>query len=330
MSGRWAGPAWGQPSSAAGDVPPLRSFATAATASYRAEGGRSDGYLVLGSSVGGVSHRLARRRCEDFFAWVQPEPGRLALVIADGVGSAGRGGEGAELAVNAACRYLLDGPRGWGVIECSRSIAEANTVLERAGGAAASELATTIVVALLEREEGSAKMALGRVGDSSAFSLSTTGDWRELFPPAGGEASQEGGAGLLAGATPVLPLGEALKRVKREERTDPGSLPDFAGAVGTVSKHDIELISTDAVELVCGELSLGVALVLVTDGVAEPLRDGPATVAPELAHVLMSAPAAELTPLELARAADFSRRGAHDDRTVLAAWLTDGEPTQTN
>jgi hypothetical protein len=58
-------------------------------------------------------------------------------------------------------------------------------------------------------------------------------------------------------------------------------------------------------------------LVLVTDGVANPLRDGPSTVAPGLAEVLRTTP----SPLSLAGAADFSRRGAHDDRTILAAWL---------
>ncbi len=57
-------------------------------------------------------------------------------------------------------------------------------------------------------------------------------------------------------------------------------------------------------------------LVLVTDGIADPWRDGPTTVAPVLAAALAQPP----TPLELVQLADFSRQGCHDDRTLLAVW----------
>jgi serine/threonine protein phosphatase PrpC len=61
-------------------------------------------------------------------------------------------------------------------------------------------------------------------------------------------------------------------------------------------------------------------LVLVTDGIADPWRDGPTTVAPVLATALAEPP----TPLELAQLADFSRQGCHDDRTLLAVWPRPG------
>jgi serine/threonine protein phosphatase PrpC len=57
-------------------------------------------------------------------------------------------------------------------------------------------------------------------------------------------------------------------------------------------------------------------LVLATDGISDPWRDGPTTVAPALAGAL----AVPLAPLELARLVDFSRQGCHDDRTLLAVW----------
>jgi hypothetical protein len=60
-------------------------------------------------------------------------------------------------------------------------------------------------------------------------------------------------------------------------------------------------------------------LVLATDGVADPWRDGPTTVAP----ALLAAAAAHPTPLELARLAGFSRQGCHDDRTIVLFWLLD-------
>jgi serine/threonine protein phosphatase PrpC len=58
-------------------------------------------------------------------------------------------------------------------------------------------------------------------------------------------------------------------------------------------------------------------LVLATDGVADPWRDGPETVAPSLAEAMAARPG----PLELARLADFSRQGCHDDRTIMVVWL---------
>jgi hypothetical protein len=58
-------------------------------------------------------------------------------------------------------------------------------------------------------------------------------------------------------------------------------------------------------------------LVLVTDGIADPWRDGPSTVAPALASTLAAHP----TAIDLAVLADFSRHGCHDDRTIVALWM---------
>jgi hypothetical protein len=270
---------------------------------------------VLGASVSGVSHRLAGRCSDDAFGWVQPAPGRLALVVADGVGSAGRGAEGAERAVEAVCGFLdeagtgarergvgeeMPRPRGqiasgWGPELCAAAIFHASNEIRRVGGENACELATTVVVALLDAATsgrgGFAQVSAGRVGDSIAFSLSDAGEWRELFEGrpvcAGGDATGE--EEMLVTATAALPVGDA---------------PD---------------------DLVSVQLPPGAALVLVTDGVGVPLRDGPSTVAPMLADVLMRGPTGELGPLGLARALDFSRRGSHDDRTVLAAWALSPE-----
>ena len=265
--------------------------------------------------MSGVSHRLAGRRSDDAFGWAQPAPGRLALVVADGVGSAGRGAEGAEWAVEAVCGFL-DGAgtgapergcseetshaggqiaSGWGPELCAAAIFHASNEIRRVGGEDACELATTIAVALLDAgasaRGGFAEVSVGRVGDSIAFSLSEAGEWRELFEgrsvPAGGDAAGEDE--MLVTATAALPVGDALD------------------------------------DLVSVQLPPVAALVLVTDGVAVPVRDGPSTVAPTLAEVLMRGPTGELCPLGLARALDFSRRGAHDDRTVLAAWALSPE-----
>ncbi len=151
MSRGWAGPAWGEPSIASESPVPLRTVASAGTASYRAEGGRSPDFAVMAASVAGVSHRLAGRRCEDAFGWARPRPGRLALVIADGVSTAGRGGEGADKAIGAACQFLNGNDAvEWGKQTCEAAVRTASQDLWRAGGPEAAELSTTLVVALLQ------------------------------------------------------------------------------------------------------------------------------------------------------------------------------------
>ena len=60
----------------------------------------------------------------------------------------------------------------------------------------------------------------------------------------------------------------------------------------------------------------GAVLVLATDGVADPWRDGPTTVAPSLAGAVLARP----TAVELLQVTDFSRHGCHDDRTLVCLW----------
>jgi serine/threonine protein phosphatase PrpC len=279
MSRGWAGPAWGEPSKASQSAVPLRARASSPDACYRADGGESPDFAVMAASVAGVAHRLAGKPCEDAYAWVLSTPGRLALVIADGVSTAARGGEGAQMAVSAACQYLVD-TQGWEKRDCEAALRAASEELVRAGGALAADLSTTMVVALLSSSRTGVEVALARVGDSSAFVLQQ-GNWSELFP----DPDEEGMRGALVA---VLPLG---------------------------SRPVVAEIETSTVTL-----APGTALVLLTDGVADPLRDGPGTVAPALAEILQGGVVGDLTPLELARAADFSRRGCQDDRTVLVAW----------
>jgi serine/threonine protein phosphatase PrpC len=64
------------------------------------------------------------------------------------------------------------------------------------------------------------------------------------------------------------------------------------------------------------DLDSGMVLVLASDGVADPWRDGPTTVAPVLVESLLQRPSG----LELGRLADFSRQGCHDDRTLVCVW----------
>jgi serine/threonine protein phosphatase PrpC len=132
---------------------------------------------------------------------------------------------------------------------------------------------------------GDRRGAVARVGDSTALVLDGDG-WGEIWSTGGPED------GPLSTATAALPSRD-------------GPPPAF----------EVAAVALDA----------GAALVLVTDGIADPLRDGPTTVAPALAEALMAAP----SPLGLALMADFSRQGCFDDRTVVGLWAQFDPPRPT-
>ncbi|MBO0729739.1 MAG: protein phosphatase 2C domain-containing protein, partial [Acidimicrobiaceae bacterium] len=83
-----------------------------------------------------------------------------------------------------------------------------------------------------------------------------------------------------------------------------------------------DALPADAPQVDAASVTLagGDVLVLLTDGLAQPLDDGPTTVAPTLAAALST----PVGPLALAGLIDFSRQGCHDDRTIVAAWMRDG------
>jgi serine/threonine protein phosphatase PrpC len=84
-----------------------------------------------------------------------------------------------------------------------------------------------------------------------------------------------------------------------------------------------EALPAEVPEVESAEIDLDEAsvLVLVTDGIADPWRDGPTTVAPAITATLAGRPSAT----QLATFADFSRQGCHDDRTVVAVWRAASE-----
>ncbi len=136
-------------------------------------------------------------------------------------------------------------------------------------------------------------------------------------------AAAEGGATTLVLAV-IDPGGEL--RLARVGDSTAFLISDGGGVVaGAVQAPDDDALITataalpaDVVdpELVAVTTTPEDLLLLATDGVADPWRDGPATVAPTLAAALSGRPG----PLELAHLAGFSRRGCHDDRTMLVVW----------
>ena len=139
---------------------------------------------------------------------------------------------------------------------------------------------------------------------------------------AAGRAAAGGGATTLVVALVTPDGAAALGRVGDstaflvdadggwEELFDPPD-PDRADtATAALPGDDDPAVRT--VRLVPGD-----HLVLLTDGIADPWRDGPTTVAPALVQTIVAGP----EPAQLLVAADFSRQGCHDDRTVAVLWL---------
>lgn len=274
-----ARPVFGRPSPAAGTEPVLRAAGDGGTASWRAEGASVAWCTLRAASVAGVRHRLAGQGSDDAFAWAHDGP-RLAVAVADGVGSvAGSAGAAHRAVTGAVAAALAAATPGAGPAAGSTAGtgATAETALqsaiEAANRAAEGGGATTLVVALVQpAADGALDVALARVGDSTARLVAPGANGEEIFAAPDADRSDTATAALPA-ASPV-------------------------------------------VETVVTTLPAEAVLVLVTDGVGDPWRDGPSTVGPGLAATLLERP----SPPELLRVIDFSRRGCHDDRTLVALW----------
>jgi serine/threonine protein phosphatase PrpC len=287
-------PVLGRPSVASVQPARLRSSAEAGSAAYRADGGDGAGWSVRAASIAGVRHRLTGVGPEDAYAWRVVGPALRA-----------NPGEG------------RGAPRGTIIVAVADGVGSVE------GSAAASAAAVDVVCAALagdapaegEREDNSESLrrwhrtfaaadaavaivggattlvvaligpdgegAVARLGDSTAMVLSDCG-WRELWPPDGPDDAP------VPVATAALPGVEAAPLV---------------------------------IEVAPVALGAGEVLILMTDGIANPLRDGPTTVAPALAEALRLPP----SPLGLAVVADFSRQGCFDDRTIVGLWAEPGD-----
>jgi serine/threonine protein phosphatase PrpC len=269
-------PTWGRPSPASAAPLPLRASAEATSAAYRAEGGDLPGLQVRAATVAGLRHRLAAGPGEDAYAWATAD-GWLVVVVADGVGSTPGAGNASVAAVRAACRAALDGP--------GQEEGEGYTRLLAACRRAAMAASEAVAEVSDQGPVGRTTLVVAVVATEQQL-----GEW----------------AGLRVGDS----SGFELRAGKWREVFDPGLYERMDTATPALPS------GPETFEEATGTLEPGDALVLLTDGVADPLRDGPETVAPPLAESLSQAP----SPLTLAAVADFARQGCLDDRTVLAVW----------
>ena len=284
----------GLASKASDSEPKLAHLGAASSAAVRADGASAEWVTVRAASVAGVRHRLAGDHSDDFYAWSLGED-LIAIAVADGLGSI----PGSAEAAARACRAAVTGATATGATAtrataatgvpaagAARGLAVAmRAAFTAANTAAAGGGATTLVVALVSRD---GSVEVGRVGDSTAFIL-RGGEASEMFPAPADD--------IVGTETLALPV------------ADDGR----AGGGAALQGADFWEASGDA-------LGVGDVVVLASDGVADPWRDGPQTVGPAMSGVVTGFP----SPLELAAAVDFSRQGCHDDRTLLCVWLRPG------
>lgn len=198
-----------------------------------------------------------------------------------------------------------DDTYAWAALDGAVAAAVADGVSGRAGSAAAAAAAADAAVAALAAGDDPA--AAVRAADAAARGSTGATTLVVALVDAGGRARLasvgDSGALVLDGGT------------WREVWPAPGDPGVVTTATAALPADDPAPVLAEVV------LAPGAALVLGTDGVLEPLRDGPTTVAPGLAAALGTPP----DPLELLRVLDFSRQGCHDDRTLLVVWAV-GDP----
>jgi hypothetical protein len=151
--------------------------------------GRGVSWRVIRAAVTGTSHRREQLACQDAcLATVHPRANDaqvLAIVVADGAGSARHGGEGAQLACEIVQQQIgrwNDGvPTGALMAGC---FADARTALEHAAlerGCEVRELACTLLVAIVAPEGA----AYGHLGDGAIVADHGAGLQAVFWPESG-------------------------------------------------------------------------------------------------------------------------------------------------
>jgi serine/threonine protein phosphatase PrpC len=290
-------PAIGDPGRAARTVVPVPDRETA----YRADtvvdgvvvtpttGGRS--VTLRGASVRGWSHRYYGKVRQDEFAYLTSDGSPwLVLAVADGVSAGAKSHEAAKIVVRSGCthlsRLLADQPVE--SLDWSGVLDRLTEEIVRFGRdrlalpeteKVANHLAATAVFAVvdLSGDREDVPVHMVSVGDSSAWLLRPEAD--RAWTPL--QAVKNEGVTIASSATAALPA---------------TALPPLSPVVTSVRA--------------------GQALVLMTDGVGDPLGAGTGEVGTYLAQAWARPPSA----LSFAGQVDFARRSYDDDRTVLAIW----------
>jgi serine/threonine protein phosphatase PrpC len=266
----------GRPSIAAAERGVLRDQGHSAEAGIRADGGDADWCALRAASVAGVRHRLSGQPGQDSFAWGRLPDG-LVVAVADGLGGVPGSDHTAGRAVAAAVDAVV-AAAGPPAGSQKRPAPARAAALQLVAGFEAANVAAAA-------EGGATTLMLGLIDRTGEVCLARVGD-----------------------TTAFLIGGDG--RSWRELFAPPEDEDTVVTATAALPAAQVEL------EFATLATTTDDLLLFATDGVSDPWRDGPATVAPVLAAALAERPG----PLELAQLASFSRQGCHDDRTMVVVW----------
>jgi hypothetical protein len=154
------------------------------------------GWSVVAASVVGTSHEASGAPCQDRHRSLVTDTGELLIAVADGTGSAERGAEGAQRAVDAAIDRLDSHSRGGGgqLRDWEAAVADAfrwakqsisDLGSDQEGGSAAFATTLTCAVATAER------LIVGQVGDVIVVVEDDRGELILAVAPQRGEYANE-------------------------------------------------------------------------------------------------------------------------------------------
>ncbi|QKV75298.1 protein phosphatase 2C domain-containing protein [Amycolatopsis sp. Hca4] len=242
------------------------------------------------ASIRGLSHRYYGKVRQDHYAFRSTADSQwLVASVADGVSAAPWSHVAAELVTQRGCDELcaaltktppekIDWHSVIGVL--SDAVRDAVTRSGAEPEDASATMATTGLFAIIETrpdDTGRRMVHLASVGDSSAWLLRTEPSF--TWSPL--QAVKNDGAVVASSATDAIPVTGRHSLLTREF---------------TLAPEEV--------------------LVLMTDGVGDPLGSGQGDVGRFLAERWAAPP----HPLHFAAQVDFSRRTFDDDRTALAIW----------
>ena len=173
----------------------------------------SDNFAIRAASVVGGRPRIRRRVRQDSFAIAEPEEGLVIISVGDGLGSFPYSHIAASLACQAVCSKLADSVTSvngdLSALLVEDVFTPINDLLYNCRDSLSADFATTLVAAvILAGNSTEPKVWLGRVGDSTAATLSQTPEgtplWQFVF--GGEDASQGGVATTKTRAMPYQPL----------------------------------------------------------------------------------------------------------------------------
>ncbi|GIJ63540.1 protein phosphatase 2C domain-containing protein [Virgisporangium aurantiacum] len=247
---------------------------------------------VRAASIRGLSHRYYGKPRQDAYAFRATADGHwLVVAVADGVSAGAYSHMAAEIVTDVGCRLLAE--RGADQVDWDRLLRDlASWILARGRAVIVAEAelsdrevaehmsATALfaVVALRPSESDARSVHCLAVGDTGAWILGP-GQESPWRAVTGQKADEDG---VASSATLALPLTVVAPTAAKAETLTPGT-----------------------------------ALVLVTDGIGDPLGDGTGEVGRFLATMWARPPSA----LEFAAQVDFARRSYDDDRTAVVVWV---------